>query len=153
MSLHQLESKRQIRMSKGDLITDAASCPHDINFPMDINLRSNAREKAEEFIAFLYEQTSVAKKWCSYAQIAKKTRLTIAQKNCKTRKKMHKEISKQVEYLQRNIRIKEFFWLARSEVDRFSVVRLAQEALQQIWSQFRWIEMDLETRPLIVAKT
>jgi transposase len=48
---------------------------------------------------------------------------------------------------------KDSFPLARLVIDRFHVVRLALEAVQQIRTQFRWQEMDIENESIKKTKS
>jgi hypothetical protein len=41
--------------NRGTAIMDATCCPPDIAYPRDLTLLSDAREKAEELIDFLYD--------------------------------------------------------------------------------------------------
>ena len=76
---------------EGRLLVDATACPQDIQYPTDLNLLSDSREKSEELIDFLYKQElhGIVKPR-TYREVARKEYLVIAQK----RKKSHRVICK-----------------------------------------------------------
>lgn len=89
---------------KGKLLIDATACPQDIAYPTDLNLLSDAREKSEELIDFLYAGCSASKKPRTYCEIARKLYLNTAQKKIKSKKQIRKGIKKQLNFLKRNIK-------------------------------------------------
>ena len=90
---------------KGRVIIDATACPQDISYPTDLNLLSDAREKAEELIDFLYDHSLHGIKPRTYRKEARKYYLQTAQKKNKTGKSIRKAVGKQLRYLKRNIGI------------------------------------------------
>ena len=89
---------------KGSLITDATACPQDIAFPTDIDLLNDAREKSQELMDILFENSSMQKKPRNYREKARKEYLKIAQKKTKTKKDIRTAQRQQLGYLGRNIR-------------------------------------------------
>ena len=89
---------------EGKLIVDATACPQDISYPTDLNLLSDAREKTEELIDFLYSSLLHKKKPRTYRVVARKLYLKTAQKKVKTKKAIRTAIKKQLGFLSRNIK-------------------------------------------------
>jgi IS5 family transposase len=90
--------------NKGQLIVDATACPQDISYPTDLNLLNDGREKSEELIDLLYNQSVHKEKPRTYREIARKAYLKTAQKKVKTKKEIHKALRRQLGYLGRNIK-------------------------------------------------
>ena len=90
---------------KGRVIIDATACPQDIAYPTDLNLLSDAREKAEELIDFIYNKSLHVEKPRTYRREARKYYLQTAQKKNKTVKTIRKAVGKQLRYLKRDIGI------------------------------------------------
>jgi transposase, IS5 family len=89
---------------KGKLITDATACPQDIAYPTDLNLLSDAREKAEELIDVLYNPQLHGDKPRTYREVARKDYLHTAQKKKKSKQEIRSANRKQLNYLKRNIK-------------------------------------------------
>ena len=89
---------------KGKVIVDASACPQDIEYPTDLNLLNDAREKSEELIDFLYLELGDFKKPRTYRENARKQYLKVAQKKVKSKKDLRKGIKKQLNFLRRNIK-------------------------------------------------
>ncbi|NJK96689.1 MAG: hypothetical protein HC905_18790 [Bacteroidales bacterium] len=89
---------------QGKLITDATACPQDIAYPTDLNLLSDAREKAEELIDILYNADLHASKPRTYREKARKDYLHTAQKKKKSKQEIRTAIRKQLNYLRRDIK-------------------------------------------------
>ena len=83
---------------------DATACPQDIAYPTDLNLLSDAREKAEELIDVLYDPLRHPSKPRTYREKARKDYLQTAQKKKKSRQEVRSAIRKQLNYLRRNIK-------------------------------------------------
>ena len=90
---------------KGKVLFDATACPQDIAYPTDLNLLSDAREKAEELIDSIYNKELHGGKPRTYRREARKYYLQTAQKKNKTKKVIRKAIGKQLRYLKRDIGI------------------------------------------------
>ena len=86
-------------------MVDATACPQDIRYPTDLNLLSDAREKAEELMDILYPHSKLAHKPRNYREIARKEYLHTAQKKSKSKQEIRSAIRKQLAYLKRDIRI------------------------------------------------
>jgi len=90
---------------KGKLLVDATACPQDIAYPTDLNLLSDAREKAEELIDKLYDANLHGRKPRTYREVARKKYLQTAQKKNKTKKEIYKAVGKQLRFLNRDLKI------------------------------------------------
>ena len=89
--------------NKGRIIFDATACPQDIAYPTDLDLLSDAREKAEQLIDELYDLWLHKKKPRTYREIARKVYLKTARKKNKTHKEIHVAVGKQLRYLRRDL--------------------------------------------------
>lgn len=89
---------------QGKLITDATACPQDIAYPTDLNLLSDAREKAEELIDVLYCPQLHTSKPRTYRKKARKEYLCTAQKKKKSKQEIRSAVRKQLNYLRRDIK-------------------------------------------------
>ena len=83
------ESKSQSAQNQGKLILDATCGPADINYPTDLKLLNQARERTEKVIDQLYEQVKqkLDKKPRTYRRIARKEYLALAGRNADRRGK------------------------------------------------------------------
>jgi transposase, IS5 family len=97
-------SNEAVITHEGKLIVDATACPQDISYPTDLNLLSDAREKTEELIDFLYSPSLHAKRPRTYREVARKTYLKTAQKKVKSKKEIRRAIKNQLAFVRRNIR-------------------------------------------------
>lgn len=89
--------------NQGTLIVDATACPQNIAYPTDLDLLNNAREKSEELLDFIFNQTETLSKPRNYREKARKDYLKTAQNKNKSRKGIRMAIRKQLSYLNRNI--------------------------------------------------
>lgn len=85
------------------LIIDATCSPQDIAYPTDLDLLNDAREKSQELIDLLFQESTLTKKPRNYREKARKEFLQVAQKRNKTRKELRNALKKQMNYLKRNI--------------------------------------------------
>ena len=90
--------------NKGHLIVDATVAPADIKYPTDLDLLSQAREKSESIIDFLWEPKQGKKKPRTYRRNAKAEYLSVAKMRKKSKGKLRKAIGKQLRYLRRNLK-------------------------------------------------
>ncbi len=90
--------------NKGRLIIDATACPQDIAYPTDLDLLSDAREKAEQLIDKIYDPQLHKQKPRTYRQVARKRYLQTAQKKNKSKKVIRKAVGSQLRFLSRNLR-------------------------------------------------
>jgi transposase, IS5 family len=89
----------------GRLLLDATACPQDIAYPTDLNILSDAREKSEDLIDFLYSaELHRDKKPRTYRKKARKNYLQTAQKKIKSKNEIRTSVGKQLRYLKRNIK-------------------------------------------------
>lgn len=77
--------------------------PWDIKYPTDLDLLNRAREISEELIDKLYRPAPGKIKPRSYRRVARKDYLSLAKQRKKSKKKLHRGIGKQLNYLRRNI--------------------------------------------------
>ena len=90
--------------NKGKLLVDATCTPSDVAYPTDLNLLNDAREKTEEIIDTIHELVSIKeKKPRTYRIKARKGYLAVAKKKRPGKKKIRKEIGKQLNYIKRNL--------------------------------------------------
>lgn len=89
--------------NKGILKVDATCAPSDIKYPTDLNLLNEAREKLEQTIDALCENTELVKPR-TYRKKARKTYLSTAKKRNVIRNQMRKAIGKQLRFVRRNLK-------------------------------------------------
>ena len=89
--------------NRGRVIFDATACPQDIAYPTDLNLLSDAREKAEQLIDILYDPELHEKKPRTYRVVARRRYLQLAQKKNKCRKEIRKGNGSQLRFLRRDL--------------------------------------------------
>ncbi|HAM97208.1 MAG TPA: IS5 family transposase [Marinilabiliales bacterium] len=89
--------------NKGWVIFDATACPQDIAYPTDLDILSDAREKAEELIDKLYQSELHGDKPRTYRMVARKRYLQTAQKKNKSRKEIRKAVGSQLRFLRRDL--------------------------------------------------
>lgn len=97
------QSDKKPIANKGRVIFDATACPQDISYPTDLDLLSDAREKAEGLIDKLYQPSLHGNKPRTYRQIARKRYLQTAQKKNKSRKEIRKAVGSQLRFLRRDL--------------------------------------------------
>lgn len=101
---HPVICNNETPTHQGKLITDATACPQDIAYPTDLNLLSDAREKAEELIDVLYKPHLHTSKPRTYRKKARKDYLHTAQKKKKSKQEIRSAVRKQLNYLRRDIK-------------------------------------------------
>lgn len=89
--------------NKGKLQIDATVTDAYIQYPTDLNLLNESREKTESIIDHLYIKLSLAKKPRTYRRVARKKYLTIAKNKNKSKKEIRKGIRSQLNYIRRNL--------------------------------------------------
>jgi len=93
--------------NKGKLLVDASCTPADIKYPTDLGLLNEAREKTESIIDRMHSRLRLKepnrKKPRTYRQNARKDYLCVAKQKKPGRKKIHKAIGQQLNYLRRNL--------------------------------------------------
>jgi transposase, IS5 family len=91
--------------NKGKLLVDATCAPEDINYPTDLKLLNNAREKSEEIIDTLHKvMPEGTRKPRTYRQKARQNFLKVSKSRKVRQKTLRKAIRKQVGYLRRNLK-------------------------------------------------
>jgi hypothetical protein len=88
--------------NKGTLILDATCVPADITYPQDLNLISQAREKAETLIDQIYAAAGGVKPR-TYRKVAQREYLKVSKLRKKPAPVLRKGIRKQLNYLLRDI--------------------------------------------------
>ena len=87
--------------NSGTLILDATCAPQNIEFPQDINLLNEAREKLEELVRQLcYEHNYYVPRL--YCKVARKDYLALAKCKKRTAKRIRLAIKKQLQYIRRD---------------------------------------------------
>jgi len=90
---------------KGKILFDATCCPQDIAYPTDLDLLSDAREKAEELIDIAFRKSGQIDKPRTYRKKARKLYLATAQKKNKSEKVIRRAKREQLQFLRRDIAI------------------------------------------------
>jgi len=91
--------------NKGKLLVDATCAPEDINYPTDLKLLNNAREKSQEIIDTLHKAMPKAtRKPRTYRQRARQDFLKVSKSRNVRQKTLRKAIRKQLGYLRRNLK-------------------------------------------------
>lgn len=90
--------------NKGTLILDATCVPADIKFPTDVSLLNEAREKLENMVTRLHQQSTQSKKPRTYKKLARRDYLRFARSKRPTIKKIRRAIKQQLGYVSRNLR-------------------------------------------------
>jgi hypothetical protein len=91
--------------NKGKLLVDATCAPEDINYPTDLKLLNNAREKSEEIIDTLHKAMPKGTlKPRTYRQKARQDFLKVSKRRKVRQKTLRKAIRKQLGYLGRNLK-------------------------------------------------
>jgi len=90
---------------KGKILFDATCCPQDIAYPTDLDLLSDAREKAEELIDIAFRKSGQIDKPRTYRKKARKLYLATAQKKNKSKKVIRRAVREQLQFLRRDIAV------------------------------------------------
>jgi hypothetical protein len=91
--------------NNGKLLVDATCAPEDINYPTDLKLLNNAREKGEEMIDTLHKaMPKGTRKPRTYRQKARQNFLKVSKSRKVRQKTLRKAIRKQLGYLRRNLK-------------------------------------------------
>jgi len=90
--------------NKGKLQMDATVADAYIQYPTDLNLLNESREKSEAIIDLLCTKLSLKKKPRTYRRVARKAYLNISKKKSKTKKEIRRGIKAQLGYLGRNLK-------------------------------------------------
>ena len=90
---------------KGKLLVDATCAPEDINYPTDLKLLNNAREKSEDMIDTLHKaMPKGTQKPRTYRQKARQDFLKVSKSRKVRQKTLRKALRKQLGYLGRNLK-------------------------------------------------
>ncbi len=87
----------------GSLLIDATVAEQDIHYPTDLDLLNDGREKLEQIIDRLCENTNIAKPR-TYPQNARKDFLNTARKKKRSAKEIRKAVGKQLNYIRRDLK-------------------------------------------------
>jgi IS5 family transposase len=94
-----------VTKNKGKLLVDATCAPEDINYPTDLKLINNAREKSEEIIDILHKaMPKGTRKPRTYRRKARQDFLKVSKSRKVRQKTLRKAIRKQLGYLKRNLK-------------------------------------------------
>ena len=94
-----------VTKNKGKLLVDATCAPEDINYPTDLKLINNAREKSEEIIDTLHKAMPKGiRKPRTYRRKARQYFLKVSKSRKVRQKTLRKAIRKQLGYLRRNLK-------------------------------------------------
>jgi len=99
-------SKEESAENKGEMKIDATVADQYIQYPNDLGLLNDAREKTEDIIDFLFEElkTKIKVKPRTYRKVAHKKYMSEAKKRQKNKKTLRSAIRYQLNCLDRNIR-------------------------------------------------
>lgn len=84
--------------NKGTLILDATCAPQNIEFPQDINLLNETREKLEGFIDAVCSRENLDKPR-TYRKNARRDYLKLARNKKRTTRRIRKAIRQQLQYI------------------------------------------------------
>lgn len=87
--------------NKGTLILDATCAPQNIEFPQDINLLNETREKLEGIIDAVCSRENLDKPR-TYRKMARRDYLNLARSKKRTAKRIRKAIRQQLQYIRRD---------------------------------------------------
>lgn len=100
----QSEEEQKVEIKSGSLLIDATVCPQDIQYPTDIRILSECREKLESIIDKLHEESQEVSKPRTYREIARENYLQIAQAKRPSKKKIRNGIKQQLQYVNRDLK-------------------------------------------------
>ena len=90
---------------KGKLIIDAVVTEQMIKYPTDLELLNDSREEAERLIDLIYEPVKGKAKPRTYRRVARKEFLKVAKQRKKNKRVLRKAVGKQLNYLERDLKI------------------------------------------------
>ncbi|NRA06510.1 MAG: IS5 family transposase [Nitrosopumilus sp.] len=96
------DSDQSSNQNKGKVQLDATVADAEVNYPTDIKLLNDCREKAEQIIDYFYETYALGKKPRTYRRVAKKEFLSISKNKNVSKSKLRKAKRKQLGYLKRD---------------------------------------------------
>jgi hypothetical protein len=126
--------------NKGKLLVDATCAPEDINYPTDLKLLNNARERSEEIIDVLHTaMPKGTRKPRTYRQTARKEFLKVSKNRKVQYKTLRKAIRKQLGYLRRNLSHigKQCLTVSLSELNNRQYKNLL--VISEIYRQQQWM--------------
>jgi len=126
--------------NKGKLLVDATCAPEDINYPTDLKLLNNAREKSEQIIDTLHKAMPKGTKIPrTYRQIARKDFLKVSKSRKPRKKTLRKALRKQLGYLGRNLRSieKQCKTVSLSELSKRQYKTLL--VISELYRQQKWM--------------
>ena len=92
--------------NNGTLILDATCAPADIKYPTDVSLLNDARQKLEDMITKLHQQSATGeKKPRTYKKRARRDYLRFARSKRPTIKKIRRAIRQQLGYVKRDLSV------------------------------------------------
>jgi len=126
--------------NKGKLLVDATCAPEDINYPTDLKLLNNAREKSENIIDTLHKvMPKGTRKPRTYRQTARREYLKVSKSRKVHQKTLRKGIRKQLGYLSRNLKhIKEQCrTVSLSELSNYQYKNML--VISEVYRQQQWM--------------
>jgi len=105
---HAQQHNDESSPNKGTLLLDATCAPSDIQYPTDLRLLNESREKLEGIIDTLYkadQRKDKPKKPRTYRNKARKQYLAVAKRPTYRAKQMRKAIGQQLRYVRRDLKI------------------------------------------------
>lgn len=93
-----------VNLNKGTINLDATIVEQDIQYPTDLGLLNEAREKTEALITIICHKTGQSKPRI-YRINARKAYLNVAKKKRRTHKQIRKAVGKQLNYVNRNLKV------------------------------------------------
>jgi len=137
------ETPKQAK-NKGYMLIDATCAPSDIQYPTDIRLLNEGREKLEKIIDILHSpERGKKKKPRTYRKKARKAYLQIEKKRKKGKKAIRKAIRKQLGFVERDLKIIDAYLsesperidlLSAKEQQNLDVIRTLYEQQQYMYT-------------------
>ena len=126
--------------NKGKMLVDATCAPEDINYPTDLKLLNNAREKSEEIIDTLHKgMPKGTRKPRTYRRTARRDFLKVSKSRKVRQKTLRKAIRKQLGYLRRNLNHmeKQCQIVSLSELNNYQYKNLL--VISEVYRQQQWM--------------
>ena len=126
--------------NKGKMLVDATCAPEDLNYPTDLKLLNNSREKSEEIIDTLHKgMPKGTRKPRTYRQTARRDFLKVSKSRKVRQKTLRKAIRKQLGYLRRNLNHmeKQCQTVSLSELSNYQYKNLL--VISEVYRQQQWM--------------
>jgi hypothetical protein len=113
---NKVESLEKLPTNEGTINIDATIIEQDIQYPTDLGILNESREKLEELVDIICYKTGQSKPRL-YRVNARKKYLNIAKKKKKTHKVIRKAVGQQLGYVKRNLKHIELLLMDYVELD------------------------------------